>query len=51
VDVSPYPGADQRSAWPVDAVTIAATVTWREDGIVQSRTLTAVRVVPKARPQ
>jgi general secretion pathway protein I len=51
VNISTYPGSDQRAAWPVDAVTIAATVTWREDGIAQSRTLTALRVIPKAQPQ
>jgi general secretion pathway protein I len=49
LQVSPAPGA--RMDWPVDAMTIAATVSWREGGEAQSRTLTTLRVVPKAAPQ
>ena len=49
LQVSPAAGA--RLDWPVDALTIAATVSWRDGGETQSRTLTTLRVVPKAGPQ
>jgi general secretion pathway protein I len=46
IHVAPYAGAG--ADWPVDAVTVAATVSWREDGQILSRTLSTLRVVPKA---
>lgn len=48
IAVSPHRGA--RAAWPVDAVDIAATVSWRSDGVEHTRTLTALKVVAKAGP-
>ncbi len=36
---------------PVDAVSIAATVSWRDGGRIRSRTLSTVRVVATALPQ
>jgi general secretion pathway protein I len=44
--VTPYDGA--RPDWPVGAVTIAATVSWRDGATTQSRTLTTLRVIAKA---
>jgi general secretion pathway protein I len=49
LDVAPYADADAN--WPVDAVTVAATVSWRDGGRTQSRSLTTLRVLPKALPQ
>lgn len=51
LQVSPYAGAQARADWPVDAVTISATVSWRDGGAAHSRTLTTLRVIPKARPK
>ena len=45
------PDADNHADWSVDAMSIAATVSWRDDGRTQSRTLTTLRVVPKAAAQ
>jgi general secretion pathway protein I len=47
LDVQPYAGAEYRLSWPVDAVTVRATVSWRDGGAVQSRSLTTLRVIPK----
>ncbi|MEI9997327.1 MAG: type II secretion system protein [Rhizomicrobium sp.] len=48
VQVEPYVvGAN----WPVQAVTIAATVSWREAGETEHRTLATLRVIPKAGAQ
>ncbi|HEY2069247.1 MAG TPA: type II secretion system protein [Rhizomicrobium sp.] len=43
------PASGLGDAWPVDAVNVAATVSWR-DGGVHARTLTGLRVLPKALP-
>ncbi len=43
--VAPYAGTGADA--PVDAVTVAATVSWREDGRTLSRTLSMLRVIPK----
>ena len=48
VEVTPYIRVADRINWPVDAVSIAATVTWRDGAVPQSRTLTTLRVIPKA---
>ncbi len=48
LQVTPYDGA--HPDWPVGAVTIAATVFWRDGAATQSRTLTTLRVIPKAAP-
>jgi general secretion pathway protein I len=47
LDVQPYAGAEYRLSWPVDAVTVRATVSWRDGGVAQSRSLTTLRVTPK----
>jgi len=49
LSVTPYGG--DRKDWRVDAVTVAATVSWDHDGRVESRTLSTLRVVPKGVPQ
>jgi general secretion pathway protein I len=49
LQVMPYEGA--LPDWQVGAVTIAATVSWRDGAATQSRTLTTLRVIPKASPQ
>jgi general secretion pathway protein I len=51
VAVTPYVGEDERSEWPVDAVNVAATVSWRDGGHVETRALSTLRVLPKALPQ
>jgi general secretion pathway protein I len=35
-----------RTGWPVDAVTVIATVSWRDGSEAGSRTLTTLRVIP-----
>lgn len=47
VDVTPALGAEQHD-WPVDAVHVAASVSWREDGQTRTRRLTTLRVVPRS---
>jgi general secretion pathway protein I len=47
LDVQPYAGAEYRLSWPVDAVTVRATVSWRDGGAMRSRSLTTLRVIPK----
>jgi prepilin-type N-terminal cleavage/methylation domain-containing protein len=47
--VAPYDG--DRTSWSVDAVTIDATVSWKDGDHTESRSLTTLRVVPKASPQ
>jgi prepilin-type N-terminal cleavage/methylation domain-containing protein len=49
VDTAPY--ADAPANLPVDAVTVAATVSWRDNGRVESRSLSTLRILPKALPQ
>ena len=46
VVVYPALGADSRE-WPVDAVNVAATVTWRENGTVHTRRLSTLRVIAR----
>lgn len=48
VAVEPYVDGKARGDWPVGAVRILATVSWRDAGKDHSRTLTTLRVVPKA---
>ena len=48
VAVEPYADGQERRDWPVGAVRIAATVSWRDGGQIRSRTLATLRVVPKA---
>lgn len=48
IAVAPYANPAARRDWTVDAVTIAATVSWRDDGAPRSRTLSTLRVVPRA---
>lgn len=47
LQTKPYGNSTERADWPVDAVTVAATVSWRDAGETGSRTLTALRVIPK----
>ncbi|HEY1629826.1 MAG TPA: prepilin-type N-terminal cleavage/methylation domain-containing protein [Rhizomicrobium sp.] len=47
--ITPYGG--ERKDWRVDAVSIAATVSWQHDGHIESRSLTTLRLVPKGVPQ
>jgi hypothetical protein len=47
VDVTPALGAEQRD-WPVDAVRVGATVTWREGGLTRTRRLGTLRVIPRS---
>ena len=49
VAVDPHRGIG--AGWPVDAVDVVATVSWREGTTPQSRTLSTLRIVPKARAQ
>jgi type II secretion system protein I len=51
VEISPYDGDGHNESWPVDAVTIAATVAWKSDGVTRSRTLSTLRVIGKAAAQ
>jgi len=46
LQTEPLGSASERSGWPVDAVTVAATVSWRDAGETGSRTLTTLRVIP-----
>ncbi|HWD28594.1 MAG TPA: type II secretion system protein [Rhizomicrobium sp.] len=46
VAVEPAGGA--RAGWPVDAVTLTATVSWRDGKMLRTRSLSELRVVPKA---
>ena len=46
VTVDPAGGA--RADWPVDAVTVTATVSWRDGKMLRTRSLSELRVVPKA---
>ena len=47
LQTEPLAGAEERAAWPVDAVRIAATVSWRDGSETGSRTLSTIRVIPK----
>jgi prepilin-type N-terminal cleavage/methylation domain-containing protein len=47
VDVTPALAAEQGN-WPVDAVHVAATVSWREDGLMRARRLTTLRVIARS---
>jgi type II secretion system protein I len=47
VDVTPALGAGQRD-WPVDAVHVAAAVTWQENGLTRTRRLTTLRVIARS---
>jgi prepilin-type N-terminal cleavage/methylation domain-containing protein len=49
VNTAPY--ADAPANLPVEAVTIAATVSWRNNGRVETRSLSTLRILPKALPQ
>jgi general secretion pathway protein I len=46
LQTEPLGGARERAGWPVDAVTIIATVSWRDGSEAGSRTLTTLRVIP-----
>jgi general secretion pathway protein I len=46
--VQPYGGEGPRA---VDAVSIAATISWQHGAQIENRSLVAYRVVPKALPQ
>jgi general secretion pathway protein I len=48
IDVSP---ADTRDELPVEEVTLAATVSWRDGRRTFSRTLSTLRVMPKPVPR
>lgn len=47
VAVEPYSDGKARADWPVGAVRIAATVSWRDGGRTRTRMLSALRVVPR----
>jgi general secretion pathway protein I len=47
LETEPLGGAGEKAGWPVNAVTVAATVSWRDAGESGSRTLTTLRVIPK----
>lgn len=49
IDVTPALDAAQRD-WPVDAVHVAATVAWREEGLTRTRRLETLRVIARSAP-
>ncbi len=48
VEVAPYTDDGAAADGPVDAMTVAATVSWRDGGLTRSRSLTTLRAVPRA---
>jgi general secretion pathway protein I len=48
--VEPYGSDNDRQAWSENAMTVVATVAWRDDGRVQSRSLTTLRIAPVETP-
>ncbi len=48
VVIAPYAGGAE---YPVAAVTIDATVSWKNGGHTEQRSLSALRILPKALPQ
>jgi hypothetical protein len=48
VAVEPYSDGKARADWPVGAVRISATVSWRDGSKARLRTLSTLRVVSKA---
>ncbi|HEY1707121.1 MAG TPA: type II secretion system protein [Rhizomicrobium sp.] len=48
VDIVPYDEDGHDATWPVDAVNIAATVSWKSDGVTRSQSLSTLHVMPKA---
>jgi general secretion pathway protein I len=47
LQTAPFGRSGERTGWTVDAVTVAATVSWRDGGETGSRTLTTLRVIPR----
>ncbi len=48
VEVAPYTDDGAAADGPVDAMTVAATVSWQDGGLTRSRSLTTLRAVPRA---
>jgi prepilin-type N-terminal cleavage/methylation domain-containing protein len=48
LQTSPFGGTGMSKEWPVDAVTVTATVSWRDGGTTVSRSLSTMHVVPRA---
>ena len=47
VQTAPFGNPNDRANWPVDAVTVAATVSWHDGDENGSRTLSTLRVIPR----
>jgi len=45
---APFGGTGMSREWPGDAVTVTATVSWRDGGTTVSRSLSTLRVIPRA---
>jgi general secretion pathway protein I len=49
--VEPYGSDADRTAWPMDALSLSVTVGWNDAGKKRSMTLTTLRAVPKEQRQ
>ena len=44
VQIAPYGNAEDRKAWPVNAFTVKAGVTWRDGDVAHGKSLTTLRL-------